>query len=291
MGRVVSEILQKVDSLAVECCTLMTLGEREEYLAYRKKRLNSGQMYKTKYSSEETYHKGKKAGQEREIFNVEQQGFLKLWKEIEAYVVKASSKSNFYAIREDIEDDVSEVKFLLLRVLRYFGPRPSGQNLSAIIKLIVNNVLTNSFKAKVRSIEYRAVPKFEAFDASGETLSNAAEVEDISRRRDRAISLGKSKAFVNIYPRVCSIYKPVSKDGETLALIDTLKDLSFPTTAVEDTVEEFLQNIPSKFVSVFEQLLAGKAMFVACRGSEFSSVGECREAIKQNDVLSWNYSV
>ena len=68
---------------------------------------------------------------------------MKLWKLVEGYVYTSAQRSNYGSRQTGVEDDVSEIKLLMFRVLRFFGPHPSNSSFSNYLKLIVNNILTN----------------------------------------------------------------------------------------------------------------------------------------------------
>lgn len=128
-----------IDTLAYQACTLMTEEQRASFFAASK--------------VSPVYVKGENKGKEREVFEVDGTVFNKLWSAIYPYVYTSSRKSSYYNDYQDVEDNIEEVKYLLFRYLRFFGPAYQGQSLSKHLPLLVNNVLTNQFNKNTKQIE------------------------------------------------------------------------------------------------------------------------------------------
>ena len=124
MSRNIQEIFSKIDELAEQGCRLLTSQEKEK--VFEEQRIK-------RY-----YIKGKRKGEERDIYEVDGKCFNLLWKEIYPYVFKSALKSVHYD-RYIVDDAVSEIKVLVFKYLRSFGP----QAFSKYVPLLVNNVLTN----------------------------------------------------------------------------------------------------------------------------------------------------
>jgi len=142
--------LLNIDALAIAICTLMDSEKKNEFFEYQEKRRESGEGYKRKYYVGRTYYKGEKIGQERDVYDIDGEGFIKLWESLEPYALKIVG--NFYRSRmmfsgED-EDTLFEIKFQTLRILRFFGPTPSNMPFSSMFTLFCKNILTNEVQKR-----------------------------------------------------------------------------------------------------------------------------------------------
>lgn len=143
--RNIQEISKKIDDLSLKCCRKLSKEEKEKFFeACKVKRY---------------YIKGKRKGQERDIYEVNGIIFNKLWKEIYPYVVVSCNKSNYYNFSE-VDDAVSEVKYTLFYALQRFGPVFNNQSLSQRLSLIVNISLTNQYNKKMRYVQFSSIEDF-----------------------------------------------------------------------------------------------------------------------------------
>ena len=159
----------QIDQLANQSCRLMTSEERQKFFASS--------------SIRTTYLKGMNRGKERKVFEVSGEIFNKLWKLVEPYVFVSALKSNYYRNTPEMHDNVSEIKFLLFRYLRFFGPQYSGKPFSTYLPLLVNNVLTNEANKRFRSVLTTSL--FIEIDGeeivNPEVLREEAVIKDFSR--------------------------------------------------------------------------------------------------------------
>jgi hypothetical protein len=121
----------------------MNRFERANYFRYQKKLQEAGKCIKKPYDAGKHYYKGKHKGELRDVFEIDGEIFNQLWKKISPYAFVSVHNSRLARDYQDKECIVSEIKFLTLRVLRYFGGVPRGRKFSYVFRTIVNNVLTN----------------------------------------------------------------------------------------------------------------------------------------------------
>jgi hypothetical protein len=145
----VEELEQVINRTAKECCSLMSEKEREKFFKYQEKRIKSGDAYPAKYRATRTYYKGKNKGKVREIWNVDGFLFTKLWNLVKPYAYQSSYNSRGFD-QYMIEEDLSEIKLWLFKVLRFYGPEPMGVSLFKAFPSMVVEHFTNAFNAERR---------------------------------------------------------------------------------------------------------------------------------------------
>jgi len=144
-------LMTEIDILSLKACREMKPAERNRFFKYQEDRISSEEGLKKKYASPvRTYYKGAKKGQTKTVYEVDGLIFEKLWKHLVMYATKASMyshKSNNFQDFE-VQNDVADIKYQSFFVLRFWGPKPSGQKFSIFFKLIVNNILTTSARRR-----------------------------------------------------------------------------------------------------------------------------------------------
>jgi len=136
-----------INKLSLECCSEMTDQERDSFFEYQEARIEDGEAYKAKYTSIRTYYKGKNKGKCKIIYNIDGFRFSKLWALLRPYAYQSSINSHGFD-PYSLEEDLSEMKLWLFKIMRFFGPEPTGIKLSEYFPLLVNNYLTNQFNSK-----------------------------------------------------------------------------------------------------------------------------------------------
>jgi len=142
-----SLLLSQIDEVSISCCSLMSTEEREKFFFFQEERDSNHLSAPRKFRRSNTYYKGKRKGELKDVYNVDGFKFIKLWGLCKPYVTKSALRS-CYNDYQKTEDIVSEVKYEMFNVLRFFGPRPCDVAFSSYLKLLVKNVLTNIAKEK-----------------------------------------------------------------------------------------------------------------------------------------------
>jgi len=138
MKRNIQEISAKIDQLAKQGCRLLSKEEKEKFFQ--------------ECNVKRYYIKGKRKGEERDIYEVDGRCFNQIWKEIYPYVFVSCNRSNYYNSIE-VEDSISEVKYMLFYVLQRFGPVFNNQSLSQRVPVIINMSLTNQSNKKSKILK------------------------------------------------------------------------------------------------------------------------------------------
>lgn len=139
MGRNIQEISAKIDKLAEQGCRILNQEEKEKF-------------FQECSNIKRCYTKGKRKGEERDIYDIDGRCFNEIWKEIYPYVFKSCLKSVYYDNIE-AEDAISEVKLNLFSILTRFGPVFQNQTLSQRLSVIVNISLTNYSNKKDKRLK------------------------------------------------------------------------------------------------------------------------------------------
>jgi len=169
---VLSDLKSKIDTTAIDICHLMAEQERDTFFEFQEARDLSGAAAPRSYARRRTYYKGARKGQIKDVFEVDGQGFVRLWNLLYNYAWKSSFKSLRRVDPLMIEDLCSEIKLFTLSVLRFWGPTPYNTPFSAYFNVIVKNVLTNEFKDRNRKDPYTTSLSAEiGHNEDGESLS------------------------------------------------------------------------------------------------------------------------
>lgn len=136
----------------------MSVRERNKFFAFQKEVANSATAYKPKYrtmigrylkrtkkvkdpkTGKVTLCASSNSGKVRRVFEVDGRGFNQLWETVEQYAYTAARRSHYSQQNtEQIADDVADVRYQLLYILRFFGPTPNGHPFSSYFTLAVMN--------------------------------------------------------------------------------------------------------------------------------------------------------
>jgi len=252
-----STLTDQIDQSAVECCKLMSATQAKKFFSYQKNRIKSGEFSAvTKVSAVGVYYKGPRKGQVREAYEVDGKKFNKLWGLLQNYAYKSASVSHSFQNSEAAEEDVMEIRYMVFRALRFFGPRPNNLNFSAYYPLLVNNVLTNSAKKRLEivdvadtqiSIEETYEQEFTSeplwYDSNLAKKRKVAETTSVPARKRY-----KKHAVLEPVSLLASL-SPSNSEGESLSLIDCV--------AATDESIEFMASIPKDLKEPVSMLLGG----------------------------------
>lgn len=144
-----------IDTLAISSCSKLNKTETKKFFSHIRKRQKTGDSAPRKYPMRDTYYKGARKGQIKDVFEIDGRMFNKLWDTVAPYAYKSTFKSIEH-FKEDLEDVVGEIRIQLFYILRFFGPTPNGQPLSTYVKLITNNVLTTAKRRRSIKTSYHA---------------------------------------------------------------------------------------------------------------------------------------
>ena len=145
----VEELKTRIDECAQQCCTLMSDKERERFFKYQEERIDSGQAFPAKYTSIRQYYKGRKKGEKKEVWNIDGVKFKILWNMLKPYAYQSAMNSHGFN-SYDLEEDMSEIMLWLFKIMRFFGPEPTGVTVSNYFPLLVNNYFTNLYNTNRR---------------------------------------------------------------------------------------------------------------------------------------------
>jgi len=222
---------EQIDILAEKCCSVMSNSQREAFFRYQEKRIKEGKAYNARYSSIRVYYKGARAGKEREVYNIDGVVFTKLWSVLTPYVYSSATRSQKYS---NVEDSLAEVKFLLFRVLRFFGPRPGGEKLSSYFKIIVNNVLTNISNKKTRQTNPSAeVIRYCKEHGGNYTPSSGRMFFPVCRKK-------LSFVLSDIYETL-SLFETIGSESDNLTRIDHIPTLTYREITFNAEIPDYLR--------------------------------------------------
>lgn len=145
-----------IDSLAVTACKLMKETERDNFFEYQKERDSLGLSSPRTYKRKNTYHKGEKIGQIKEVWDIDGKMFNQIWELCKPYVIKCVANSyHTRYINPDDYEDVAEIRYSLFKCLRFFGPTPCSKPFSSFVSLACINVLSTSARRRFSSSRSR----------------------------------------------------------------------------------------------------------------------------------------
>ena len=207
------ERLEKIDAMAVTICKLMQEESRNEFFEFQEGREQSGEGYKKKYSAGRTYYKGPRKGQERDVFEVDGEGFNELWKLLVPFAMK--SVNNFYHSRRvfsgEEEDALFDIKYQTLYVLRFHGPCPSKVPFSQFFPLICKNILS-TISRRMYGVKDKVFSKEE-----GDSLVQEGEIKNMSYNEEEEcwVKKGASSDSTKINFKTVSLFNDVMlEEGE-----------------------------------------------------------------------------
>ena len=297
-------LITEIDTISYQTCREMKPAERNKFFKYQEERASSDQGLKKKYSSPiRTYYKGIKKGKTKTVYEVDGVLFEKLWKHLVMYATKASMyshKSNNFQDFE-VQNDVADIKYQAFFVLRFWGPKPSGQKFSMFFKLIVNNILTTS--ARRRGV-YKEESDFtnwldtnnydeRYWNAYQEKIENMKRVplfidfmygqfldlffkkdkKDILAARNAHAKLNDGTTFVwnskncartMTNHNAKSIFTPIAGNEKDSILLDLLSGDSTPVIKEFDIDLESL-NVSQKLRKSIKMILAGESLTAAAK--------------------------
>lgn len=183
-------LLSSIDDISVSCCSIMNAEEREQFFSYQEERDCNHLSAPRKSPRRNTYYKGKRKGEIKDVYNIDGFKFIKLWGLCKPYITKSVLKSchNDYQKAEDI---ISEIKYEMFNVLRFFGPCPCDITFSSYLKLLVKNVLTNIANEKTykkASVNLQAVSLFQNSPSFEEDQENL--LDKIPNKNSQTVFLG-----------------------------------------------------------------------------------------------------
>ncbi len=212
----VQDLKLQINNLASACCSKMSKKERDAFFTYQEERIESGEAYKTKRTLTRRYYKGKNKGKIKDVYNIDGVLFSKLWTLLKPYVYKSSITSHGFN-QYLIDEDLSELKLSLFKIMRFFGPEPTGVKLSDYFPLLINNHLTN---------QYNAIRKRHS---SKEDLLNLKVKKVYKKFIKQALSI--KRAVV----KTCNAFPELQKERIEKILFET-PEVSFTTTSIFNDV-------------------------------------------------------
>ncbi|MCK9543549.1 MAG: hypothetical protein M0R03_16145 [Novosphingobium sp.] len=248
-------LCRKIDQKAIEICRMMTPEEKEVFFTYQEDRWNSGLM-KKKYFSGRTYYKGKRKGEEKDVYEINGQGFNELWKLLSNYAKKVVDK--FYFANKMFDDegleDFYDIKYQTFEILRFFGPTPNGSSFSSFFPLICKNTMTNSFVKRY---------------GSKDKVYTKEEAEDLMAKGKKNLTLNENGDYVRkgipsfaskINYQTVSLFKNImveTDDDEGTSIINMFEDEE--NNSYKEI--EFLATVPDDMKEIVDLVLKGKTLF------------------------------
>jgi hypothetical protein len=248
------ELLDRIDNLAVEICHLMPECEKEDFFSWQEYRHNSKEGYNKKYFVGRTYYKGKKKGEVRDVFDVDGRGFNNLWKLLNAFAAK--TVNSFYNTRrifsEEEFEDLFDIRYQTLYVLRFFGPTPNGVSFSKFFPLICKNILSTSSRRRygTKEIIYSKDEGEELINNGRKNLKFNPETGNYTKK-DPANRTKINYHTVSLYN---TIMVEEDDDGSN-CIINML-----PSTDNDYSEIEFWASIPDEMKPVVEKIVEGNTL-------------------------------
>jgi hypothetical protein len=149
-----ASLISQINQLAKSCCSKMSYKERKEFFHYQDRVRKEGKCVKKKYVVGNTYYKGERKGELKEVFEVDGEKFNQLWELLHNYAAVAVMNSHLSIDKDDLECLVSGIKAQVFYVLRFFGGNPYGKDFAFMYRTIVTNQLTTLSRRRGRASGY-----------------------------------------------------------------------------------------------------------------------------------------
>ena len=247
------DLLEKIDQTALAICHLMAEEVRDDFFNYQERRHESGEGYNKKYFVGRTYYKGVRKGEIREVFEIDGRGFNNLWSLLTAFAAK--SVSNFYSSRrmylDEEQEDLFDIKYQTLYVLRFFGPSPNGVPFSQFFPLICPNILSTSSRRRY-GVKEKKFTKEEGEDLVERGKKNL--IEEDGGFVKKAMPANKTK----INYQTVSLYDNVLLEEEEGS--DAYVSYITSDNWVSAKEMEFSASIPDDMKECVENLLEGRSL-------------------------------
>jgi len=207
-------ISKQIDQFATQACRIMTKTEREKFFKDTDQR--------------RTYLHGKNAGKERKLYIVDGVWFNEVWKLVYPYVLTSCARSVYYN-PDEIADVVSEIKYWMFKGLQLYGPVFHSKTFSQRMGVIVNMILTNEHKKKLKRLQIRSL----------ESINEDGEVEQIEIR-DNQSNMDHIDFWLSIPQKFEVIVKQLIS-GNTLT--ETSRNCNIPLSELKNELKFVVSNV------------------------------------------------